>query len=148
MLFRSPLSLGGANGFEVMVDGSLNSKIGSEIDGVFSSDLTIAMKRQKFDAVGHSKKRPKVTIKKANINSTGQRVQVSLDRKTGMKVWDPVESRYLSDKETAGQEISLNFSMKKWIHLKFAAKVALSSGYFLYGQTFVKDVCQDRKSVV
>lgn len=143
-----PLSLGGANGFAIMVDREFNSKVGAEIDGALANDFMIAMKRQEFDAIGHSKKRPAVVVKNSRIEDTGKQVQVSLDRKTGMAIWDPVERRYLTDKETVGQSFSLRLSIPRWSRLRFAAKAALSAGYFLYGDVFVRDVYHEEMRAI
>jgi hypothetical protein len=138
-----PLSLGGANGFEIFVDRDFNSTVGSKIDGALANDFMVAMKRQEYDAIGHSKKRPAVVSKRSKMNDNGMPVQVSLDRKNGMAIWDSVGRRYLTDKESAGRSISTQFAIERWSRLKFAAKVALGSGYFIYGDQFIKKVNHD-----
>lgn len=135
-----PLSLGGANGFEIFVDREFNSGVGSKIDGALANEFMVAMRRQEYDAIGHSKKRPAVVSKRSRMNDTGMPVQVSLDRKDGMAIWDSIGRRYLTDDETAGRSISTQFSIERWSRLKFAAKVALGSGYFIYGEKFVEKI--------
>jgi len=138
-----PLSLGGANGFEIFVDRDFNSTVGSKIDGALANDFMVAMRRQEYDAIGHSKKRPAVVSKRSKMNDNGMQVQVSLDRKNGMAIWDSVGRRYLSDQETAGRSISTHFAIDRWSRLKFAAKAALATGYFVYGDNFIQNVCHD-----
>lgn len=135
-----PLALGGANGFEILADGKFNSKVGAEIDGALANDFMVAMKRQEFDAIGHSKKRPEVKSKNSTNNENGKPVQVALDRKMGMTIWSPFDRRYLTDEETVGKSFTLRFSIARWSRLRFAAKAALSAGYFLYDDLFIKDV--------
>lgn len=139
-----PLSLGGANGFEIMVDSKFNSLFGAKIDGVLANDFLAKTQRQNFDALGHSKKRPIVTIKNARMEKSGAPIQVVLDRKMRMmSMYDPVKKRYLSDDETAGQSLSMQISINRWARLRFTAKVALATGYFLYKDLFVKNVAHD-----
>ena len=49
-----PLSLGGVNGFEIAVDATLNSEIGTALDGALANELLFALRRTKYDARGHS----------------------------------------------------------------------------------------------
>lgn len=129
-----PLSLGGINGFEIPVCKIFNSKIGSKIDGAVANDFLIQMKRNEFDVRGHSKKKPVFVAKKSKDTNTGQPIQVTFDRQSveGLKIWCPINREYTK----GGRTVSSSITMDIDIDLKFVAKVALSVGFFAYGDLF------------
>lgn len=129
-----PLSLGGINGFEIPVCKIFNSKVGSKIDGAVANDFLILMKRNELDIRGHSKKKPVFIAKKSTDTETGNPIQVTFDRqsKEGLKIWCPIKREYTTDGKTVSSSVTLDID----IDLKFVAKVALSAGYFAYGDLF------------
>lgn len=135
-----PLSLGGSNSFTLPVNRNFNSKAGSDIDGDIANDLLTLFRRRHFDARGHSKKKPKVHSKKSTIGSENRPVQIELKGVEGVQVYDPREKRYLADKETVGENLSLQFPFSQHGRLRFAAKVALAGGYFVFGDWFRNNV--------
>ena len=133
-----PLSLGGSNSFVLPVNAKFNSDAGSSIDGDLANDLLILFRRRHFDARGHSKKKPRVINKHSAMNS--RPVQVEFVGEEGLKVYDPVQRCTLGEEEVAGQEFTSRFTISRYSHLKFAAKVALASGYFVFGEWFRSNV--------
>ena len=127
-----PLALGGVNGFEIAVDSKFNSTLGSDLDGALANEFLFAVKRTKYDARGHSGKPPVATIKRATYGEEGRRAQVHFHHRKQPDVWD-VRDREL--KRGVGKvrgKTSLNIDLP----VRFAAKVALASGYHVYGRLF------------
>lgn len=129
-----PLSLGGINGFEIPVCKIFNSQVGSKIDGAVANDFLILMKRNELDIRGHSKKKPVFVAKKSTDQETGKPIQVTFDRqsKEGLKIWCPINREYTKGGRTVSSSVTMNID----IDLKFVAKVALSAGFFAYGDLF------------
>ena len=134
-----PLSLGGINGFEIPVDRKFNLEVGSKIDGAIANDMIVIMKRNELDIRGHSGKKPAFVSKKSTLMETGKPVQVTFDKMEGVKVWDPIDKKYLQGQGV----ISSKFTMPIDSDIKFVAKVALSAGYFVYGDLFRENVAHD-----
>jgi hypothetical protein len=132
-----PLSLGGANAFTIPIDGKFNSEVGSSIDGALANDFLIKLRRRAFGVLGHSRREPKVVLKRSMIEGQSTPVQVTLRGKEGPPVvWDPVQRRDLSAAETIGKEIKSQLQIQRFNRLRFAAKVALAAGYFVYEKLF------------
>lgn len=132
-----PLSLGGTNGFEIPVSASFNSKVGSDIDGALANDFLTLSKRNKHDIRGHNGKRP-LHIKKAFNSETLAPLQVHLDHRDGLKVWDPIGKKLIT--ENRPKQFTIRFQLDLDLHFRFTAKVALAAGYFAYGDRFRKFV--------
>ena len=131
-----PLSLGGINGLEIPVDSAFNSQVGSKLDGALANEFLFALKRTKFDARGHSGKKPVALVRKATYSENSRPAQVRFHSKERLKVWD---SRDREFKERVPQfEISLSIDID--LPVKFAAKVALAAGYYVYGDLFRQHV--------
>ena len=130
-----PLSLGGVNGFEIAVDSALNSEVGTELDGALSKDFFFKLRRTEYDARGHSRKEPVATVR-ATYGDDNRPASVHLHRKKGLHVWD------VQDREFKKRPGSINFRTLLNIDLpvRFAAKVALGAGYFVYGDLFREHV--------
>ena len=127
-----PLSLGGVNGFQIPVDATLNSTLGSELDGALGKEFLFSLRRTKFDARGHSGKRPIATIKNATYGEGDRPAQVHFDSRGGLRVWD---SRDREVKERV-PSFTISTSLNIDLPVRFTAKVALSAGYFAYGDLF------------
>lgn len=133
-----PLALGGLNGFEIPVSKKMNSEIGAEIDGALSNDFIISAARNEFDIRGHTGTRPVQIMRKGVDNDTGNPIQVTLDRQTGLTIWDAKSRSYIS--APLPSTFSFSFSLDIDLPTRFVAKVALSAGYFCYGDDFRKYV--------
>lgn len=132
-----PLSLGGVNGFEIAVYRDANSDFGSKIDAPMAEDFLVKMKRNRFDVRGHSGKEPVVVVKQAT-NAAGLPLQVALNQRSGLQVWSPRHKEYVTDERAAN--LGLQFTVTVDTAMKFVAKVALSAGYFVYGELFRNNV--------
>lgn len=131
-----PKSLGGINSFNLPVDAAYNSKAGSDIDGELANDLLILFRRREFDTRGHSNKSPKIHSKKSILKDSKKPIQVEFKGQEGIKVWDSIERKELEQKDITGKTIVSTFNMSMYGRAKFAAKVALATGYFVYGELF------------
>lgn len=138
-----PKSLGGINSFNLPVDAIYNSNAGSEIDGELANDLLMLFRRREFDARGHSNKPPKVHSKKSFFSESGKPIQVEFQGKEGIKVWDSIERKEFDPQDIVGKTITSSFSISMYGRAKFAAKVALATGYFVYGELFRESVKHD-----
>ena len=131
-----PLSLGGINDLKIPADSEFNSHVGSKLDGALANEFIFALNRTKFDARGHSGKKPVARITRATYGENNRPAQVSFHSKEGLKVWDSRDGEY---RERVPQfEVSLTIDMD--LPVRFAAKVALAAGYFVYGDLFRQHV--------
>ncbi len=128
-----PLALGGLNSFTLPVSAAFNSKIGSEIDGALANDFLVISQRDKHGAKGHSGKHPEYVSRSAANAVTGEPLQATLGQRRGLRIWS---SRQKRDVTGQGQKINLSLQMELDVELRFVAKVALSAGYFFYGNAF------------
>ncbi len=135
-----PLSLGGSNQFTLPVDAAFNSQLGSKVDGTLANDFLILMRRNKFNTRGHSNKKPLAKSSHATMGESHAPVQVEFSNPDGLRVYDPVKRRHLKPKEFYGQNLNLRFILSQWGRLRFSAKVALSAGYFIFGDWFRNNV--------
>lgn len=134
-----PLSLGGVNDFTVGVCKTFNSEVGSKIDGALANDFFVLSKRSWLGVRGHSGRKPKLVLKKTWDLDTGEPLQILFDKQSGMKVWLPMTKTYSTD----GRRFRSSLSINRNSSIRFTAKVALSAGYFLYGDLFRSNVSHD-----
>jgi hypothetical protein len=132
-----PLSLGGVGAFQIPVCKAANSEVGSRIDGAMSRDFLTMTQRDRYDVRGHSNKEP-VFVAKHCSDPAGKPLQVVLGQRTGLQVWSPRDKEYIRDERA--KTINITFSIEKDLPSQFVAKVALSAGYFAYGEVFRKQV--------
>lgn len=69
-----PISLGGANGFEIQVDSQTNANMGSDVDAAIANDFFMLLPRREYDARGHSNKQPFPLAKKSKLFSSDKPV--------------------------------------------------------------------------
>ena len=127
-----PLSLGGTNELTIDVDRELNSQLGRELDGALSKDFFVALRRSEYGARGHSGKEPWAISKNASHGDKARPAQVRLHRKHGLKLWDARDRDLVKGYGT----IQFNTLLDVYLPIRFTAKVALSAGYFVYGDRF------------
>lgn len=135
-----PLALGGLNSFTLPVSKDFNSRIGSEIDGVLANDFLVMAKRDKHLVKGHSGKEPQFVARNASDAETGAPLRVTMGQRRGLRIWSPRDKRDLTG---LGKKVNVPFSLDMDIALRFVAKVALSAGYFVYGDLFRHKVKHD-----
>ena len=133
-----PLSLGGINGLEIPVCKDFNSKIGSEVDAKIGQELVIQSRRAKLEVKGHSGKIPFMYYKNGKDADTGLPLQVKITKEKGVELRAP----YVPEESPhpTGRKIQFSAVSDMEIWLKYTAKVALSSGYFIYGDEFRHNV--------
>ncbi len=125
-----PLALGGNDEFTIYVSKEKNSIIGSKIDGKFCNDTLVGFNQLGTNNKGHSKKQQKV-------NMRGKMGEVPITwtlSKDGSKIYDHISNKYV-EKPT---KMKIQFKMDIDIRIKFACKVALATGFFLFGEDFEK----------
>jgi len=127
-----PLSLGGCDDFTIPVNKQANSELGSKVDGKFINDFLIKLKQINMESVGHSKKKASLKIKNCSIDGSPVNVTFSKD---AMKVFDPIKRKRINKSAS----INMNTRIDMYSRIKFVAKVALSTGYFLFGDKFVEN---------
>jgi len=129
-----PLSLGGINSFKIQVSKSKNASVGSLLDGVLSKDFLIQAVRRKKGYKGHSKKPAKLAIRGTRTD-TGEKVVVYY--KDGENyIFNPVKNLRYTEDEKGQIPLALTVQFNKNVRIRFVAKVALSAGYFLFGDKF------------
>lgn len=136
-----PLSLGGMDSLEIPVCKVFNSKVGSDIDGKIGQELIIQSRRARLKVKGHSGKVPAMYYKNASDIDTGLPLQVRITKDEGMKLRAPYVPEGASHPK--GKKIKITTSSDPDIWLKYVAKVALSAGYFSYGEYFRNNVNAD-----
>lgn len=138
-----PLSLGGSNQFTIDVNAEFNVKAGSTIDGALANDFLILHRRIALDARGHTKKKPNAISKSSTMGDEKAPVQVEFFADGGLKVYDPVKRRNLTKEEIYGKKLTSKFTLQRFSRLRFAAKVALAGGYFVFGEWFRKNIAHN-----
>ena len=131
-----PLSLGGINGLEISVDSAVNSQVGSKLDGALGNEFLFALKRTKFDTRGHSGKKPVALIRKATYGENNRPAQVCFHSNERLKVWDSRDGQFKERVPRFGISVSIDIDLP----VRFAAKVALAAGYYVYGDLFRQHV--------
>ena len=127
-----PLSLGGTNELTIDVDREINSQLGRELDGALANDFLVALRRSEYGARGHSGKEPWAISRNASHGNEARPAQVHLHRRHGLKLWDAKECEL-----TRGSgKIQFVTHLDIYLPIRFAAKAALTAGYFVYGDHF------------
>lgn len=134
-----PLSLGGVNEFCIRTEKKANSDLGSRVDGPLAAEFRVKQRRNRLAMAGHSGKHPVVKLKRSELE-TGEPVQVTLDR-GDVRVWSPRRKQYIS----VGSDVPIRSSWTMHVDtsVRFAAKVALSAGYFVYRDLFRQAVAHE-----
>jgi len=141
-----PLALGGSDRFTIWSDKSYNSDMGSQVDGRIANDPLIMLARRNADARGHGDKPPIPVWKKTTFD--GRPVQLTLGNEK-IELWDARERRMLDEAEWAGQAVETTLRIDRGPPLKFAAKVALAGGFFVYGDLFRDNFdCDELRSIL
>ena len=133
-----PLSLGGLDEFVIDVDRKFNNDIGSKVDGQLSNDFLVMFQRRDAGVKGHSGKDPRPIVKHAKLND-GSPAQVTFST-NGLEIFDSRNKSLLKKTDKRGGTIEINTQIDIDIDLMFVAKVALSAGYFAYGNDFKNHV--------
>ncbi|WP_144770304.1 hypothetical protein [Herbaspirillum sp. SJZ099] len=125
------------------MNAKFNAEVGSKVDGVLANDFLILSRRIALDARGHTKKKPIAISKKSTMGDQKSPVQVEFFSEDGLKVYDPIKRRNLTEEEVSGKTFTSSFTLHRFSRLRFAAKVALATGYFVFGEWFRQNVAHD-----
>lgn len=125
-----PLSLGGSNQFTIYVEKKSNSDIGSKIDGKFSQDLLIGLSQLPYDNRGHSKKPREVKIR--GVMDDGHPITWTLSKKGG-RIFNHKTNQIVQ----RSVKLELTSKIDLTIRFRFVCKVALATGFYLFGEDFV-----------
>lgn len=131
-----PLSLGGCDQLCIQVEKQINSRLGSEVDGKLSHDFFVALDRIQSGTKGHSGKAPTYRVPHSRMD--GQPVITTFE-KDRIKLYDPIAKTYLNGPNSVQMSLPLDLSLR----IRFTAKVALATGYFLFGDRFVQNASCD-----
>ncbi len=131
-----PLALGGANGFEVRVNSEFNKTVGSHIDGKLSRDFFVTLRRIKAGAKGHSRQEPSYVSREAHTSGGEPLLRLRLTRSKGVELWGGTQSKGIESASQVTFSEVADFREARVRRIRFIAKAALSSGYFIYGDTF------------
>lgn len=127
-----PLSLGGCNEFTIYVGKKINNDLGSSVDGKFCDDFLVKLHQIPYGNKGHSKKEQ---IFKARGKMEKHPVTLTISR-NGIKIYDHFEKKYLDG--SIKHKLDVSLFLNREIRFRFVAKVTLATGYYLFGDEFVK----------
>ncbi|WP_155734179.1 hypothetical protein [Pandoraea pnomenusa] len=122
------------------MNAKFNAEVGSKVDGVLANDFLILPRRIALNARGHTKKKPTAINKKSTMGDQKSPIQVEFFSEEGLKLYDPIKRRNLTEAEVSGKKITSSFTLQRFSRLRFAAKVALAAGYFVFGEWFRQNV--------
>lgn len=139
-----PLALGGCNQLTIPVHARTNSELGSAVDAALADEFLTLVQRRIHGARGHSRTAPHVRVRHATYGEEARPAQITLlADQGGLQIWDAKDRRILGEGEVAGASLTLNVQVRPFARLRFLAKVALSAGYFVYGNLFRTKVQHD-----
>ncbi len=125
-----PLALGGDNGFCVWSDTARNSEIGTQVDGKLANDFLVMLARRNADARGHSRTPPIPVWKRTVLEGQPVQLRLGLDK---FEAWDPRAKTTVHEEDIVGKTLESQLKIDRFASIRFAAKVALGGGYFVYG---------------
>jgi len=134
-----PLTLGGNNAFTIRVSKAFNTLANRELDEKLKSCLFLATNRKKHEATGHRNQivnPPKIKITVGSDKS----VVFEFDDNDLLQFYSHKRKKLLTADEIKAEGANFRIEQERSLRLKFTAKIALASGYFVYGNTFVENV--------
>jgi hypothetical protein len=94
--------------------------------------------RVKLDIRGHSNRKPTFVSKNAFIESKKYSIRLEIIPKTGVEIWDNRKRKKVDLFSNVSFTFSDDFNELKQTRLRFIAKTALSAGYYVYEDAFIK----------
>lgn len=134
-----PLTLGGNNSFTIIVSKTFNTLANREIDEKLKSCLFLAANRKKHKAIGHRNQTvnpPKIKITVGSDKS----VVFKFDDNDLLQFYSHKRKKLIPVDQIKAEGINFRIEQERSLRLKFTAKIALASGYFVYGNTFIENV--------
>lgn len=134
-----PLSLGGHNRFTIKVSKLANTLANRELDEKLKACPFLATNRKKHKSTGHKGKTPSPPNAKITVGSD-KSVVLKFDDNDLLQLYSHKRQKFLTaeDIKTEGVTLCLK-KQERSLRLRFSAKVALASGYFVYGSAFVEN---------
>lgn len=134
-----PLTLGGNDNFTVIVSKASNTLANRELDEKLKACFFLATNRKKHKSLGHrnqsvSPPKTKITV------GTDKSVVLKFDHDHTLQLYSHQRKFFLTADEIKSKGAVFSIKHERNLRLKFTAKVALASGYFVYGSTFVDNV--------
>ncbi|NBF13049.1 HNH endonuclease [Pseudomonas sp. Fl4BN1] len=130
-----PLSLGGSDKFTILADRKFNKGPASKVDAGVANDFLMMFDRDKKNALGHSGTKPEPTAKNVTLED-GTPVQ-AVFAASGLRIYNLKERRLLTPSEASGRTLKVEgITVRLDVDIKFVAKVALSAGFYAYGELF------------
>jgi hypothetical protein len=141
-----PLSLGGNNNFVIFCDITKNSWMGSKVDGAIVNDplVSLAIHRNRFK--GHSNK--VIAPRWRHVTLEDEPVQITLDTDKE-KIWNLKQKRYMEQPEYIGKQFNAKLRIDRKNGIRYLAKIALGTGYYLYRERFLQSVdCNALRDII
>lgn len=133
-----PLALGGSDNFTIRVSKLANTLANRELDEKLKSCPFLATNRKRHKARGHRGKSPSPPNTRITVGSD-KSVAFKFNDNDLLDLYSHKRKKYLTSDDVARDGIKFSFAHERHLRLKFSAKVALASGYFVYGNTFVEN---------
>jgi hypothetical protein len=133
-----PLTLGGSNAFTIQISKASNARSNRELDEKLKSCLFLATNRKIHDARGHKNKLVMPPKAKITVGSD-KSVILKFDENGFLQLYSHRRQKLLTTDELKEEGATIEISQKRSLRLKFTAKIALASGYFVYGNTFTEN---------
>lgn len=133
-----PLTLGGHDQFTIKVAKTANTLVNKELDEKLKACFLLARNRRIYNSKGHRNKKPSPPKVKISVGSD-QSVVLKFDKNDYLQLYSHKEKRILNKNETYSNGILFKIPYERNLKLRFTAKIALASGYFIYGNLFVKN---------
>lgn len=132
-----PLTLGGKNDFTIRVSIELNSLVNREIDEKLAHCFFLAVDRRQNNAQGHRKSE----IKPPRIKSLGKRsTSFVFDTNGFLQPYNPRLKTLVSTDDILQYGLKISIPFYPYLRLRFAAKVGLAAGYFVFGDEFRRSI--------
>jgi hypothetical protein len=148
-----PLFLGGHDDFVVDAATDKNSRISNEIENKLANDFLIKMNRNNLGSLGlghRAKKDNKLIIPSLTGDADGKKAKIIFDKASKkVSAIDVISESNTEIDDWKKISFSLNYKDSDFeLFLRFAAKVALGSGYFLYKDYFVENTDHDELRLI
>jgi len=136
-----PLSLGGVDDFIINISQEKNSYLGSKVEGPLINEFTMKLKQMHFNTIGQSGSKTVMKLK-AQINEQPVSVKWSKEK---IDVFDPIKKEHLNGTGA----IKIKTQINLYTRIRFLAKIALETGYFLFDETFINHAdCDTLRNVI
>ncbi|WP_090572393.1 hypothetical protein [Nitrosomonas sp. Nm33] len=133
-----PLTLGGHDRFTIKVSKFANVRANKEIDEKLKACPFLATNRKRHGTTGHRSKT--VNPPKAKITSRSDKsIVFKFDNNDLLQLYSHKRLKFLTAENIKAEGLTLSLRHEKNLRLKFSAKVALASGYYVYKHIFVKN---------